>query len=384
MKVALSAMALAGAIVQGEVFLHEDFSGNSFEENWVSPNDSGLGKFTLSSGNKYSADAENFGLQTSQDAKFYMAARNFEHDFDNTDKPMVIQLSVKHEQSIDCGGGYVKVYAPGADLATLDGDSPYNVMFGPDICGSKKIVHVIFGKKGDNHLITKKISCKADIHTHAYTLIIKPDNTYSVLIDNEEKESGTIADDWEILEPRMINDPEQSKPDDWVDNAMMDDVEDVKPDNWDDEPEYIVDPDAEQPEDWDTEEDGEWTPTEVPNEAWKGPFRPKRIDNPAYIGAWEHPMIENPDFEDDPTLYQFNSGAIGFDVWQVKSGSIFDDVLVTDDVEYAKEVAAKSIVAAEKERELKMIDDDAAKAKAEAQDDDDDFIEEDDDVNDEL
>merc|ERR1719188_1839783 len=107
------------------------------------------------------------GLKTSQDAKFYMTARNFDEAYENKDGDLVVQLSVKHEQKIDCGGGYVKVYAPGTDLKSLDGESPYNIMFGPDICGSsKKMVHVIFSKDGENHLITKKIPCETDIHTH--------------------------------------------------------------------------------------------------------------------------------------------------------------------------------------------------------------------------
>jgi len=43
---------------------------------------------------------------------------------------------------------------------------------------------------------------------------------------------------------------------------------------------------------------------------------------------------------DDDKLY-FRSdkiGAIGFDLWQVKSGTIFDNVLITDDADYAKKV----------------------------------------------
>merc|ERR1711998_12701 len=58
----------------------------------------------------------------------------------------------------------------------------------------------------------------------------------------------------------------------------------------------------------------------------------KRIDNPDYKGEWVHPMIANPKFEDDDTMYSFEDfGAIGIDVWQVKSGSIFDNFLITDD-----------------------------------------------------
>jgi len=51
----------------------------------------------------------------------------------------------------------------GSDLNQKDmhGDSPYLIMFGPDICGpGTKKVHVIFNYKGKNLLTTKDIRCK--------------------------------------------------------------------------------------------------------------------------------------------------------------------------------------------------------------------------------
>ena len=48
------------------------------------------------------------GIQTSQDARFYAASASFDK-FSNADKTLVVQFTVKHEQKIDCGGGYVKV-----------------------------------------------------------------------------------------------------------------------------------------------------------------------------------------------------------------------------------------------------------------------------------
>jgi len=66
------------------------------------------------------------------------------------------------------------------------------------------------------------------------------------------------------------------------------------------------------------------------------------IPNPDYKGPWEAPSIPNPDYHDDPTLHAFNTAYIGFDLWQVKSGSIFDNILITDDVDYAQEFADKN------------------------------------------
>ena len=85
-------------------------------------------------------------------------------------------------------------------------------MFGPDICGQNtKKVHAILSRNGKNHMNKKDVPCENDQLTHVYTLIIRPDATYSILIDNKEKESGSIHTDWDILPPKQIEDPEAKK-----------------------------------------------------------------------------------------------------------------------------------------------------------------------------
>lgn len=53
-----------------------------------------------------------------------------EKPFSNAGKQLVIQFTVKHEQNIDCGGGYIKLYPKDLDQKALHGDSPYFIMFG--------------------------------------------------------------------------------------------------------------------------------------------------------------------------------------------------------------------------------------------------------------
>lgn len=69
------------------------------------------------------------GLQTSQDARFYAISAKFD-EFSNEGKSVVIQFTVKHEQKIDCGGGYVKIYPAGTEQTQITGDTPYHIMFG--------------------------------------------------------------------------------------------------------------------------------------------------------------------------------------------------------------------------------------------------------------
>jgi len=56
-----------------------------------------------------------------------------------------------------------------------------------------------------------------------------------------------------------------------------------------------------------------------------------------------HPEIDNPEYVADDKLYAYNDIAhIGFDLWQVKSGTIFDNILITDDETFAEEVGAET------------------------------------------
>ena len=79
----------------------------------------------------------------------------------------------------------------------------------------------VFIRNGENHLINKEPRAETDKHTHIYTLILKPDNTYVVKIDNEEVQNGSLFDDWDIAAPKMIKDSTVRKPEDWDDRRMM-------------------------------------------------------------------------------------------------------------------------------------------------------------------
>uniref|UniRef100_A0A8D0EHF7 Calreticulin 3 n=1 Tax=Strix occidentalis caurina TaxID=311401 RepID=A0A8D0EHF7_STROC len=231
------------------------------------------------------------GLQTSRNSEFYT---------------LVIQYTVKHEQKIDCGGGYVKNFSSNLDQKNLSGDSHYYIMFGPDICGSE-IRKVHFSRFLKIELAFFKT--RVDGYTHLYTLII-----------------------------RKINDPTVRKPsEDWDDLMQIDDPNDIKPEDWD-EPEYVMDTSAGKPEDWDDAVNGEWHYPMVKNPLYRGEWKPRQIDNPNYRGVWPHPQIDNPNYSPDFSIYSYeNIGIIGLDIWQVRSGTIFDNFLITDDEVYAED-----------------------------------------------
>ncbi|PKI37731.1 hypothetical protein CRG98_041882 [Punica granatum] len=343
----LLCLALSSLVViaSAGVFFEERFE-DGWEKRWVisdwKRDENMAGEWNYTSG-KWNGDPNDKGIQTSEDYRFYAISAEYP-EFSNKDKTLVFQFSVKHEQQLDCGGGYMKLLSREVDQKKFGGDTPYSIMFGPDICGhSTKKVHAILNYKETNHLIKKEVPCETDQLSHVYTFVLRPDATYTILIDNVEKQSGSLYSDWDLLPPKQIKDPEAKKPEDWDDKEYIDDPEDQKPEGYDEIPEEIPDPDAKKPEDWDDEEDGEWTAPTIPNPEYKGPWKPKKIKNPNYKGKWKAPMIDNPEYKDDPELYVYpNLKYVGIELWQVKSGTMFDNVLICDDVEYAKKFAEET------------------------------------------
>merc|ERR1712000_288774 len=290
-----------------------------------------FGKLVLSSGDFYGDAKINQGAKTSQDAHFYAQITKLPEPITNEGKDLVVSLSVKHEQGIDCGGGYIKIL-PTLDASNFNGESEYFLMFGPDKCGGSNKVHAIFNYNGKNLLWKKEPRFPDDKLTHVYTLIVHPDNTYELQIDQEKKESGKLEEDWDFLEPKQIADPEAKKPDDW-----------------------------------DDAEDGAWEAPMIPNPKYKGAWSPKKIPNPAYKGVWRPKKIANPKYQPDDKLYQIRKPLeyVGIDVWQVKSGTIFDNIIIAGDLaEVNKQIDATW--GATKDAEKKALDAKEQAAKDEA------------------
>merc|ERR1712060_479205 len=231
-------------------------------------------------------------------SKFFGISAGFD-SFGNAGKELIVQYQAKYEKDVECGGGYLKLGPKLSDPATFGDPTPYNIMFGPDKCGYSKRTHLIFSYKGKNVLKKSDLAYEQEGEgtSHVYRLVVKPDNTVRVEIDEEKVYEGSLKEDWELLKPKQIPDPEDKKPEDWVEDKR------------------IVDSEAKKPDDWDDEEDGEWEAPTKDNPAYKGDWYVKRITNPEYKGVWEAKKIDNPEYEDDDALYKYEDfGFIGFDL----------------------------------------------------------------------
>merc|ERR1719316_2468431 len=342
-KLLMFAAVAAGA----EVYFEESFDGD-WQSRWTEGKPAGkeMGKWEVTSGKWFVDEEVNKGLTTSEDMRFYSITAPMTKPSTSKGKTLVVQFSAKVEnhQYAFCGGGYMKLLPAGTKAATFGGDDEYHIMFGPDLCGyDVSHIHAIFNHKGENLLKTDKISLEyADKNefTHLYTLSIEPDGTYEVFFDLESKAKGKMVEDWAFPKP-MIDDPDDKKPSDWVDEQEIDDPEAKKPDGYDDIPAQIPDPDATKPEDWDDEDDGEWEPPVIDNPEFKGEWIAPKITNPAYKGEWSPKQIANPKYEEGVQLAAYDSAFIGFELWIVNNGTIFDNILVTDSIDYAKEQGEK-------------------------------------------
>lgn len=293
---------------------------------------------------------------------------------------------------LECGGAYMKLLRDNKALhqEEFSNASPYVVMFGPDKCGSTNKVHLIINHKNpktgeyeEKHM-TPAPAARIVKTTELYTLIIHPNNTAVIKLNGEQVKEVNLLEDFTpaFNPPKEIDDPKDTKPEDWVDESRIPDPEATKPDDWDEDATYeivdeeavkpddwleeeplsVPDPEAQKPEDWDDEEDGDFVPPTVPNPkcaevsgcgkwekpmiknpAYRGKWTAPFIENPAYKGVWAPRKIKNPGYFEDKTPANLEPmGAIGFEIWTMQSDILFDNIYIGHSIEDAEKFAQET------------------------------------------
>lgn len=64
------------------------------------------------------------GVQTTKDATHSAMSAKLP-EFSNKDRTLVLQYSIKFEQDIECGGGYIKLLSGFVNQKKFGGDTPY-------------------------------------------------------------------------------------------------------------------------------------------------------------------------------------------------------------------------------------------------------------------
>jgi calnexin len=416
---AMGLLALNGATaiepltsVDGALFF-EGF-GDSWKDRWtVSKNSDFQGEWKHEEYASPAGIPGDKGLVVGSEAKKHAVSTVFAEPVDPKGKGLVVQFELQMKKELTCGGAYIKLLTASDELSTegFTGESPYTIMFGPDKCGSTNKVHFILRHKSpktgeweEKHL-AGSILPKLEVgQTHLYTAVIGADNSVAISIDNIEQKSADLLSSKDfappVNPPSEIDDPEDHKPTDWVDEAKIDDPESSKPDDWDEDAPYQVpDPDEKKPEgwlddvdpkeqvpdteakapdDWDAEEDGEWEAPLIDNPACESPnpgcgeWKAKQISNPAYKGKWYAPKIDNPDykgtwmakqianpdyFKDEQPHAMAPIGGIGIELWTMNDGALFDNIVIGHDVEVASKAAETFTARYEAEQAAKKADD---------------------------
>lgn len=362
----------------------ETFDGDVFKRWIVSKAEPFTGRWAKVLREK-EAIVGDYGLQTQDAEQYHAIATTTSQALDNNaGKSIVVSYEVKLGKDHSCGGAYMKLFhtknlpaKEDPDLGQFSNRIPYVIMFGPDVCGPTKKVHVIIRQENlvshewVEHHLTEAPVFPVDEETHLYTLALHPNNTYSVSIDTRVVSSGDMHTAFSppFTPPQEIDDPTDIKPKTWVDDVTIPDPDAKKPDDWDeDAPAMIPDPNAKlpegwlinesktvpdvnakKPETWNDDDDGEWEPPTIPNPACSsapgcGPWQPPLIRNPAARGKWVAPMIPNPAYKGPweprkiPNPHYFVSknphavapiNAIGFELWTIHKNIIFDNIVLS-------------------------------------------------------
>ncbi|GJC84145.1 calnexin [Colletotrichum liriopes] len=270
------------------------------------------------------------GLVVKNPAAHHAISAKFPKKIDNKGKTLVVQYEVKLQNGLECGGAYLKLLRENKALhqEEFSNATPYVIMFGPDKCGHTNKVHFIFNHKNpktgeyeEKHL-TSPPTARIVKTTELYTLIVHPNNTFIIQQNGEQVKTGSLLEDFSpaVNPEKEIDDPKDSKPEDWVDEARIADPEAKKPEDWDedapfeivdeeatkpedwleDEPLTIPDPEAQKPEDWDEEEDGDWVAPTVPNPKCTEASGCALEEEPRLQGQEKHPIEQLAELADKP------------------------------------------------------------------------------------
>ncbi|GJJ13157.1 hypothetical protein Clacol_007408 [Clathrus columnatus] len=299
------------------------------------------------------------GLVVKTKAGHHAISAPFPESISVTTDPLVVQYEAKFQKGGTCGGGYLKLLEEGYEAdGEFNDKTPFTLMFGIDMTCPGSKVHFIFrhknpktGEYEEKHM-TSAPSPSVGKDTKLYTLIIHPNNTYEIDVDGNSVKTGSLLEDFNppVNPPKEIDDPEDFKPEDWVDEARISDPDATKPADWDedapyeipdmdavkpedwldDEPDMIPDPEAVKPEEWDDEEDGEWMPASIRN---------PKCDEASGCGEWKRPMKANPDYKGK--CIKAIKG-VGIEIWTMTEDILFDNIYVGHSIPDARQLAKET------------------------------------------
>lgn len=350
------------------------------------------GQWLVEEAHKYPGFEGDSGLVLKSDATYAAVSKVLPQAISADNDDLVVQYEVKFQQEISCAGAYIKLLSGAIDGASFNDETPFQVRFGPDICGANNKVDVALQKAVDKDTVVSEMTelplARKNLLSNLYTLIIRRNRDVEIRINGQVAKAGNLYKTTGIMtpqleEPAYIEDPAAEKPADWDEREyIIDDSAEKptdydatfgsmwvpdpsveKPEGWNDDesiPRYIRDKNAQKPTEWNDEEDGEWIEPFIKNPLcsvgcgkWEAPmvvnpdyvgeWVPPSIENPAYKGKWTPPLIKNPAVTTAEILSQPIT-AVGFDLWSMQSDTMFNNIYVGHSVEDAERIGNATFI----------------------------------------
>ena len=150
----IALLLLIATTATATTYFKDTFDSDPFSSGWTHSewkSKSERGSFSWTAG-EWSTDAEaDKGLMTSEDARFHAISNKLAksipaYTLGKGGSDLVVQFTARNHlrEYAFCGGGYIKLLGK-MDAKKFGGDTPYSVMFGPDMCGyDVSRIHAIF------------------------------------------------------------------------------------------------------------------------------------------------------------------------------------------------------------------------------------------------
>jgi calnexin len=227
----------------GSYYIFESFGDDDWKENWtvsLRPNYTGQWEVQTTLPPQSYPNEKMIFMKSSN--SYYGLSTQFASPLDPRGKTLIVQYEIRDQESLMCGGTYIKLFGKdNFSPSTLCNETRYIIMFGPDKCGAHSKLHFIFrhrnpktGEYEEKRLRDTPIPKSGNLN-HVYTLIVRPDNSYEIMIDTETAKEGSLLTDFTppVNLPKEIDDPNDVKPIDWADDETIPDPDARNPDDWD-------------------------------------------------------------------------------------------------------------------------------------------------------
>ena len=98
------------------------------------------GQWAIDEAYKYPGFAGDRALAMKTDATYYAISKALPQPISAENEDLVVQYEVKYQKEISCAGAYVKLLSDLVKAQEFSDSSPFQVRFGPDICGAENKV----------------------------------------------------------------------------------------------------------------------------------------------------------------------------------------------------------------------------------------------------